>query len=69
LNRWLRENGIDRPRPTHELRKEFGSLINERYGVYEASRALRHSTVKVTESHYLHSKFKPIAGVALDSLG
>ncbi|MDQ8201340.1 tyrosine-type recombinase/integrase, partial [Pelagicoccus enzymogenes] len=32
LNRWLRENGIDRPRPTHELRKEFGSLINERYG-------------------------------------
>ncbi|EDY85007.1 site-specific recombinase, phage integrase family protein [Verrucomicrobiia bacterium DG1235] len=60
LNRWLRKNGIDRPRPTHELRKEFGSLINERYGVYEASRALRHSTVKVTESHYLHSKAKPI---------
>ncbi len=42
LNEWLRTNGMDRAKPLQELRREFGSLIDARYGIYEASRSLRY---------------------------
>ena len=45
LYAWLREKGVDASKPIHEMRKEFGSLINVRYGIYAASRALRHSQI------------------------
>lgn len=53
---WLRSNGVDSKRPIHTLRKEFGSLINQKAGIYAASRALRHADIKVTASHYLDRK-------------
>ena len=53
---WLRSNGVDSKRPIHTLRKEFGSLINQKAGIYAASRALRHADIKVTASHSLDRK-------------
>ena len=39
-------------KPLHELRKEFGSMVNSQYGIYAASRALRHGNIAVTVAHY-----------------
>jgi len=53
LIQWLRKKGVDTHNPLHTLRKEYGSKINEQYGIYAASRLLGHSTVELTASHYL----------------
>ena len=37
----------------HELRAWSGSQIAMRYDIYDASRWLRHSSIKVTEAHYM----------------
>ncbi len=63
LNQWLRSKGITARNPLHSLRKEFGSLINAQAGIFEASRALRHSSTQVTERHYLDSKRRVTAGL------
>ncbi|MDQ8201405.1 tyrosine-type recombinase/integrase [Pelagicoccus sp. SDUM812003] len=65
---WLRANGVKSRKPIHSLRKEFGSLINEAYGIHTASSALRHSTVTVTESHYICRKVKPVVGLGRNRL-
>lgn len=52
LNRWLRSKGITANSPVHTLRKEFGRLITEKYGIYAASRALRHSSIQITVDYY-----------------
>lgn len=62
-NRWLREQGCTAKKPLHELRKEFGSLINERHGIYEASRALRHSQIAITVAHYADKKGRATVGL------
>lgn len=51
--------------PIHALRKEFGSLVNEKYGIYPASSALRHSVVGVTEAYYITQKTKPVLDLKL----
>jgi len=56
LTVWLREHGVDAPNPIHALRKEYGSLICQNFGIYVASRALRHSNIKTTAAHYLDQK-------------
>jgi len=53
LINWLRKRGVDTHNPLHTLRKEYGSKINEQYGIYSASKLLGHSTVQLTASHYL----------------
>lgn len=63
---WLRGKGVKSRKPIHSLRKEFGSLINQAYGIHTASSALRHSTVTVTESHYICPKVKPVVGLKLN---
>lgn len=62
-NRWLRDQGSEARKPLHELRKEFGSLINERYGIYAASRALRHSQIAITVAHYTDKKERFTVGL------
>ena len=38
----------------HDLRKTFGSLlIAQKVDIYRVSKLLRHSSVTVTESHYV----------------
>ena len=37
LNGWLRAKGVDTPNPIHTLRKEFGTLMCQQFGIYAAS--------------------------------
>ena len=63
LTKWLREKGITANNPLHALRKEFGSIINAKAGIFEASRLLRHSSTQVTERHYLDSRRRITSGL------
>jgi integrase len=56
LTNWLRAKGIGAAKPLHELRKEFGSQVCAKYGIYAASRMLRHSRITTTAAHYLDQK-------------
>lgn len=53
FNAWLRDKGVDTPNPTHTLRKEFGTLICQKFGIFAASGALRHSDIRLTREHYV----------------
>jgi len=63
LNRWLREKGVKGVRPLHTLRKEFGSLVCEQFGIYAASRALRHADIGITSQHYLDKMARATVGL------
>ncbi|MDR2341328.1 MAG: site-specific integrase [Puniceicoccales bacterium] len=52
LYKWLDERGISEQKRLHTMRKEYGSQICNKHGLYMASRALRHSSYSVTEKHY-----------------
>lgn len=52
LCEWLRSKGVNEESPIHTLRKEYGRLLTEGYGIYAASKALRHSSVAVTAAFY-----------------
>jgi hypothetical protein len=56
LYNWLRDKGIDDKKPLHVLRKEFGSMINQKHGLYAASAALRHRNISTTAGHYVANK-------------
>jgi integrase len=60
---WLRAKGVDGEKPLHALRKEFGSLIAQRFGLYAAKEALGHADVATTAAHYLEVKEKPMIGL------
>jgi integrase len=64
LNMWLRKHGVTARKPIHELRKELGSLLTEAFGIYVASRILRHSTVATTAAHYSDLKSRPSVAVS-----
>ena len=53
---WLRSKGVTSRNPLHTLRKEFGSLINQQFGIFAASAALRHSNITITREHYVDKK-------------
>lgn len=59
---WLRAKGVTARNPLHTLRKEFGSLINKKFGIFAASSALRHSNITITRESYLDKKER----IALD---
>ena len=63
LNVWLRSKGVVGRAPLHVLRKEFGSLMTEKFGIYAASRALRHSRLEVTSAYYTDSKSRKTLGL------
>lgn len=56
LNAWLHEHGIEDRNPLHMLRKEFGTEINRRHGLFAASAALRHSSIQLTRAVYVAKK-------------
>jgi len=60
---WLRSKGIKANKPIHELRKEFGSLVNQKHGIYAASRALRHSDITTSTRHYVAKKQRFTVGL------
>jgi integrase len=53
---WLRAKGVDASKPLHTLRKEIGSLIASEHGIFEASRYLRHSDIRITSAIYADKK-------------
>ncbi|MGA7215568.1 MAG: tyrosine-type recombinase/integrase [Terrimicrobiaceae bacterium] len=63
LNHWLRKHGVTARKPIHELRKELGALVTAEYGIYAASRVLRHSNVATTAAHYTDLKTRPTVAV------
>jgi integrase len=63
LGAWLRTHGVTGRSPIHTLRKEFGSQVCDRLGVYAASQALRHSDIGVTTRYYLESKRRITPGL------
>jgi integrase len=65
LSGWLREQGVSGKCPLHALRKEFGSQICDRHGIYAASRALRHSDVGTTALHYLDKRSRTTTGLGV----
>src|SRR5262249_8725871 len=63
LYAWLRAHGVSGRKPLHTLRKEYGSQVCDRHGIYAASRALRHASVAVTAAHYLDKKSRVTSGL------
>jgi integrase len=63
LTTWLREKGVSGPKPLHTLRKEFGSRICDQFGIYAASRALRHADIAITSQHYVDKKRRTTLGL------
>lgn len=59
---WLRSKGVTVRNPIHTLRKEFGSLVNQKFGIFAASAALRHSNISITREAYVDKKER----IALD---
>ena len=60
---WLRAKGVSAIKPLHELRKEFGSQLCAKYGIYTASRMLRHADIAITAQHYLDQKERVTVGM------
>jgi integrase len=50
---WLKTHGVRQRNALHALRKEYGSLINEKYDLVTAKELLRHSSVGITVAHYV----------------
>lgn len=63
LAAWLRKQGVPGLRPVHTLRKEIGSIIATRDGIFMASRYLRHSDIRITSRLYADTKTLPAAGL------
>jgi integrase len=60
---WLRSRGVVGPKPLHTLRKEYGSLIAARFGIYAAKEMLGHADIGTTAQHYLEPKEKPLVAL------
>lgn len=56
LIKWLRDHGVEDRKPIHALRKEAGSLVCQKYGLFAASTFLRHADTQVTGDHYIENK-------------
>ncbi|MBK8091512.1 MAG: tyrosine-type recombinase/integrase [Verrucomicrobiaceae bacterium] len=63
LTRWLREHGVTADKALHELRKEAGSVVADKHGIFAASRFLRHSDIKLTSAHYVDKKSRVTVGL------
>lgn len=64
LSAWLRKAGVPARTPIHTLRKEFGSLMCSKHGIYAASRALRHRDIYITSQHYVDNKQRVVPGLS-----
>ncbi len=60
---WLRTHGVDSRTPLHTLRKEAGSLICAKHGLFAASRFLRHADIAITAQHYAAQKERVTIGL------
>ena len=63
LSAWLRRHGITARKPIHELRKEFGSMVNRKHGLSAAKDLLRHGDISITAAHYIDEARKATSGL------
>ena len=63
LTKWLRGKGVTAAKPLHEMRKEFGSQLCAKYGIYTASTMLRHTDIAITAQHYVDQKQRVTFGM------
>ena len=63
LSDWLRAHGVSSRTPLHTLRKEAGSMVCEKHGLFAASRFLRHADVAITAQHYAAQKQRVTVGL------
>jgi integrase len=63
LTKWLRAHGVAGNTPLHTLRKEYGSQMCAKHGIYAASHALRHADIAITSQHYLDKKRRATVGM------
>jgi integrase len=64
---WLRAQGVEASKPLHTMRKEIGSIIASEHGIFEASRYLRHSDIRITSAIYADKK-KTVTPKSFDGL-
>lgn len=60
---WLRKQGVKGIRPIHTMRKEIGSIIASRDGIWKASLYLRHSGIVITSKLYADKKTPVTSGL------
>lgn len=60
---WLRKHGVKGIRPMHTMRKEIGSIIASRDGIWKASLYLRHSGIVITSKLYADKKTPVTSGL------
>ena len=60
---WLRAQGVNAQKPNHELRKEAGSIINEKFGLHSASEFLRHADISTTSKSYVDNRKRVTVGL------
>lgn len=53
LNKWLRSKGVANNKPLHALRKSYGSILNNEFGIHAAKVGLRHSNIQTTCAYYV----------------
>lgn len=63
LIKWLKSKGVTAVKPLHELRKEFGSQVCTKGGIYAASKMLRHADIGITAQHYVDQKERVTFGM------
>lgn len=63
LVKWLHNKGLNARNPIHALRKEFGSIVCQKAGVYVASRLLRHANITMTASVYTDDRGRVTSGL------
>jgi integrase len=63
LYSWLAQNGVTARKKLHELRKECGAVIANTMGIFAASRALRHSDIRLTSQYYADKKVRITTGL------
>jgi integrase len=63
LSAWLQTKGVPAGKPLHTLRKMFGSLLNDRFGLHVASLGLRHADIGITSKHYVAKKMGATVGL------
>jgi len=59
---WLRGKGVQGAKPFHVLRKLYGSVLAERYGIHAASSGLRHADIRTTSESYADRSIKVSTG-------
>lgn len=67
VSAFLRQLGWETTKTNHALRAYAGGQVALKYGIYKAKEFLRHSSVKVTEQHYMYLLKHPLLDTIRDA--